>query len=56
MNKENSIKLLNETFNYDFNINNYIKFINELFNKFTVNVKSETVWENIQIILNLIKF
>ena len=45
MNRQSAIKLLDDTFNQDFNINNYIKFIKELFNKFTVNQKSWNVWK-----------
>jgi hypothetical protein len=45
MNKQSAIKLLDDTFNSDFNINNYLKFINELFNKFSVNQKSWNVWK-----------
>ena len=48
MDRQNAIKLLDETFNSDFDVNKYVKFIKELFNQFTVNPSSRTVWKEYQ--------
>jgi len=45
MDQQNAIKLLDDTFNSDFDVNKYVKFIKELFNNFTVNQKSWSVWK-----------
>jgi len=36
MNKQSAIRLLDETFNADFDVNRYIQFTKELFNNFTI--------------------
>ena len=48
MDKPNTIKLLNETFNSDFDINRFAKFVKELFNDFSINQKSWSVWQEYQ--------
>jgi len=42
MDKKNAIKLLDETFNNDFDNENFFKFIKELFNKFLINKRDCT--------------
>jgi len=42
MDKKNAIKLLDETFNNDFNNENFFKFIKELFNKFLISKRDCT--------------
>lgn len=42
MDKESASRLLDETFNSDFEINRFIKFVKELFNNFTVRQKECT--------------
>ena len=42
MDKKNTIKLLDETFNNDFNNENFFKFIKELFNKFLISKRDCT--------------
>ena len=39
MNKKEAIRLLDETFNAEFDLDRYTKFIKELFNDFTVNIQ-----------------
>lgn len=48
MDKANTIKLLNDTFNNDFDINRFAKFIKELFNEFAINQKTWSVWQEYQ--------
>src|SRR3989339_1152010 len=48
MDKPNTLKLLNETFNHDFDINRFAKFVKELFNDFSINQKSWSVWQEYQ--------
>ncbi|OQX21688.1 MAG: hypothetical protein BWK75_02595, partial [Candidatus Altiarchaeales archaeon A3] len=48
MDKESAKKLLDETFNNDFDINQFYRFINELFNNFAINQKSWIVWSEYQ--------
>ena len=48
MDKPNTIKLLNETFNSDFDVNRFAKFVKELFNDFSINQKSWSVWQEYQ--------
>ncbi len=48
MDKHSAVKLLDETFNNDFDLNKYLKFIRELFNNFQVNQKSWSVWQEYQ--------
>ena len=48
MDKQNTIRLLNETFNSDFDINRFAKFVKELFNDFSINQKSWSVWQEYQ--------
>ncbi|HOI18671.1 MAG TPA: TaqI-like C-terminal specificity domain-containing protein [Candidatus Woesearchaeota archaeon] len=48
MDKANTTKLLNETFNSDFDINRFAKFVKELFNEFSINQKSWSVWQEYQ--------
>jgi len=45
MDRQNAIRILDETFNTDFDVNRYIKFIKELFNNFAINQKSWSVWK-----------
>jgi hypothetical protein len=40
MDKQSAIRLLDETFNKDFEINRFIRFVKELFNDFAVNQKN----------------
>ena len=42
MDKQSAIRLLDETFNSDFDLNGFIKFVKELFNNFTVRQKECT--------------
>ena len=42
MDKQSAIRLLDETFNSDFEINRFIKFVKELFNNFTASQKECT--------------
>jgi len=42
MDKQSAIRLLDETFNSDFEINRFIRFVKELFNDFAVNQKECT--------------
>ena len=42
MDKQSAIRLLDETFNSDFDLNRFIKFVKELFNNFTVRQKECT--------------
>lgn len=46
MDKNQAVRLLDETFNNDFDVNRFVKFIKELFNNFEINSKSWTVWES----------
>lgn len=46
--KQNAIKLLDETFNNDFEIDRFSRFIKELFNKFHINQRSWGVWKEYQ--------
>ncbi|MEK6983033.1 MAG: TaqI-like C-terminal specificity domain-containing protein [Nanoarchaeota archaeon] len=48
MDKQNAIKLLDETFSNDFDTHRFAKFIKELFNNFNINQKSWTVWNEYQ--------
>ena len=48
MNKQNAIKLLDETFNNDFEIDRFSRFVKELFNKFHINQRSWGVWKEYQ--------
>ncbi|MBU4205163.1 hypothetical protein KKH26_03265 [Patescibacteria group bacterium] len=48
MDKPNTIKLLNETFNSDFDVNRFAKFVKELFNDFSINQKSWSIWQEYQ--------
>ncbi len=48
MERKRAIKLLNDTFNYDFDIKRYTVFVKELFNNFRVDVKTWTVWKEYQ--------
>ena len=48
MNKQNAIWLLDETFKQKFELERFIKFITELFNKFTVNKRTWPVWKEYQ--------
>jgi len=43
MDRQSTIKLLNETFNQNFELEKFVKFVKELFNKFTVTQKSWAV-------------
>jgi len=42
MDKQSAIRLLDETFNSDFDLNRFIWFVKELFNDFTVNQRDCT--------------
>lgn len=42
MDRQNTIRLLNETFNQNFELEKFTKFVTELFNKFTVNQRDCT--------------
>src|SRR3989338_5894938 len=48
MDKQTTVKLLDETFSNDFDIHKFAKFIKELFNNFNINQKSWTVWSEYQ--------
>jgi len=48
MDKQRAITLLDDTFNSDFEMNQYIKLIKELFNNFTVDQRSWKVWKEYQ--------
>jgi hypothetical protein len=48
MDERNAIKLLDETFNNDFEIDRFSRFIKELFNKFHINQRSWGVWKEYQ--------
>ncbi len=48
MDKNQAIRLLDDTFNNDFDVNKFAKFIKNLFNNFEVSPKSWTVWEAFQ--------
>jgi len=45
MDRPSTIKLLDETFNQNFELERFVKFVKELFNKFTVTLKSWDVWK-----------
>jgi len=45
MDRQRAIKILNDTFNSDFDINRFTIFVKELFNNFSVNVKNWSVWK-----------
>src|SRR3989338_2803154 len=42
MDKKNAVNLLNETFNNDFNNDNFFRFIKELFNEFSISQRDAT--------------
>ena len=48
MDKQRAIKLLDNTFNSDFDINKFTIFIKELFNNFNVNIKRWLLWKEYQ--------
>ena len=48
MDRQNAIRLLNETFNKNFELEKFTKFITELFNRFTVNERTWNVWKEYQ--------
>ena len=45
MNKQETLELLEDTFSQNFDLSKFIKFIRELFNKFDVDSKSWSVWQ-----------
>jgi hypothetical protein len=48
MDQRSAIKLLDDTFNKDFDVNQYTHFVKELFNNFALNPKSWSVWKEYQ--------
>jgi hypothetical protein len=48
MDKNSAVKLLNETFNKDFDVNRYLTLIKELFNNFSVREYSSIIWKEYQ--------
>ena len=48
MDERNASKLLDETFNNDFEIDRFSRFVKELFNKFHINQRSWGVWKEYQ--------
>src|SRR3989338_3134024 len=48
MDQRTSIKLLDDTFNHDFDLQRFSQFVKELFNKFTFTQKSWSVWQEYQ--------
>lgn len=48
MDKQNAIKLLDETFNHDFDIQRFAMFVKELFNDFCITQKNLAVWNEYQ--------
>ncbi len=48
MDKNSAVKLLNETFNKDFDVNRYLTLIKELFNNFNVREYSSIIWKEYQ--------
>ena len=45
MDRQNTIRLLDDTFGNDFDMGLFLKFVKELFKKFNINQKTLTVWE-----------
>jgi len=48
MDQRTTIKLLDDTFNHDFDLQRFSQFVKELFNKFTFTQKSWSVWQEYQ--------
>src|SRR3989338_7816148 len=48
MDQRTTIKLLDDTFNHDFDLKRFSQFVKELFNKFTFTQKSWSVWQEYQ--------
>ena len=48
MDQRSAIKLLDDTFNNDFDLQRFSQFVKELFNKFTFTTKSYNVWQEYQ--------
>jgi len=48
MDRQNTIRLLEDTFSSDFDINRFAKFVKELFNNFAITRKTWTVWSEYQ--------
>jgi len=52
MDKQSAARLLNQTFNSEFNEEQFAKFATELFNKFEITKKTWTVWKEYQNYIN----
>src|SRR3989344_8481614 len=48
MDQRTTIKLLDDTFNHDFDLQRFSQFVKELFNKFSVTQKSWSLWQEYQ--------